>query len=161
MGQCIHHVNQVPYRPSLEDQFSISFDVFLDLLRTVDRRVKIALGRDSPNWRMLNTCPACFYELEGEPELEFAFLCDMDRNSSLKHAHSSYHHTTQRADDRQAQSDYWLHPHKVDRFKDDVSSRVVIPLDIIDRCTSLMRCQAQKEPWADIASMDPVAKCLE
>ena len=161
MGQSIYCVKQVPYRPGLEDQFSIAFDIFLDLLRTIDGRVKIALGRDSPNWRMLNTCPACFYELKGEPELEFAFLCDMDGNSSLKRAHSSYRHTTQRADDRQAQSDYWLHPREVDQFKDEVSSRVVIPLHIDDRCPNLTRCQAQKDPGADITSTDPVAKCIE
>ena len=34
-------------------------------------------------------------------------------------------------------------------------------LAIVDRCTSLTRCQAQKDAWADIASTNPVAKCVE
>lgn len=33
------------------------------VLRVVDQRVAAALGRDSENWRVLNACPPCGYEV--------------------------------------------------------------------------------------------------
>jgi len=54
---------QIPYRPKYRCVFSDAFDVFLEIIRIVDDRVKVALGQDSPDWRVLNTCPACSYEV--------------------------------------------------------------------------------------------------
>jgi hypothetical protein len=67
----------------------------------VDSRVKAALDRDAPNWRVLNSCPACTYEvrvygvsvafphrpfpqLEDEPSLVFRRMYAIDGNDSLK-----------------------------------------------------------------------------
>ncbi|KAF7353123.1 hypothetical protein MSAN_01499700 [Mycena sanguinolenta] len=45
--------------------------------------ISVALGRDTPNWRLKNACPACLYKLEGEPRMKLPFLCTMDGNNSL------------------------------------------------------------------------------
>ena len=54
---------QIPYRPKYRRVFADAFDVYLEIVRTVDKRVKAALGQDSPDWRVLNACPACSYEV--------------------------------------------------------------------------------------------------
>jgi hypothetical protein len=74
----------VPFRPYLSQQFSISYDLYLSIREDVERRVRVALGRDSPNWRLRHTCPACSYKLEGEADLIFKMLITMDGNDSLK-----------------------------------------------------------------------------
>ncbi|KAG1873164.1 hypothetical protein F4604DRAFT_1880999 [Suillus subluteus] len=40
----------------------------------VEQRVNTALGRSTPNWRILNSCPPCAYELEDEPLLLFTCI---------------------------------------------------------------------------------------
>ncbi|KAJ7606265.1 hypothetical protein FB45DRAFT_1041458 [Roridomyces roridus] len=65
-------------------QFSIAYDVYLELRRSIDNRVLQHLGRDGPAWRMKNCCPACTYKLEGEDDLIFGMLVTMDGNDSLK-----------------------------------------------------------------------------
>jgi hypothetical protein len=37
--------------------------VYLEVIGTVGKLVKAALGQDSPDWRVLNACPACSYEV--------------------------------------------------------------------------------------------------
>ena len=56
-------VRKIPYRPKYRRLFSDAFDVYLEVIRVVDERVKVALGHDGPNWRVLNACPACSYEV--------------------------------------------------------------------------------------------------
>ncbi|KAJ7071763.1 hypothetical protein B0H15DRAFT_793326 [Mycena belliarum] len=73
----------VAYRPYLCQQFSIAYDLYLDIRRKTDERVMKVLGRDS-TWRLKHTCPACMYKLEGEDELIFNMLTTMDGNNSLK-----------------------------------------------------------------------------
>ena len=52
--------------------FADAFDVYLEIIRIVDKRVKAALGRDGPDWRVLNVCPACSFEVWGGlPVLSF------------------------------------------------------------------------------------------
>ncbi|KAI0043338.1 hypothetical protein FA95DRAFT_1584139 [Auriscalpium vulgare] len=118
-------IHNVPYRGYLCEQLRIAFDVYLDVLDSVTRRVRAALGRDTPNWRMLNTCPACFYTLEDEPQLTFSFMCEMDGNNSLKRTEASVRNQVERIDTRRARTDYWLSPESVDVFKDEVKG----PLD--------------------------------
>ncbi|KAJ7432670.1 hypothetical protein B0H11DRAFT_2165186 [Mycena galericulata] len=72
------------YKPYLSQQFSICFDVYLDILARVEKRVKKALGRDAPDWRLKNACPACTYKLEGEKELVFSIMTCMDGGNSLR-----------------------------------------------------------------------------
>ncbi|KAJ7763245.1 hypothetical protein B0H14DRAFT_2403566 [Mycena olivaceomarginata] len=81
-GLC--NLHSVTPRPYLGSQFSTAFDVYLSIRAEVDKRVKVALGRDTPNWRLKNSCPACLYKLEGEPQLPRAFISTMDGNNSLK-----------------------------------------------------------------------------
>ena len=65
-------------------QLTATYDVYLNILDRVDCRLKKALGHDTDNWRMLNSCPACFYKLEDEPILDFDWLVSIDGNNSLK-----------------------------------------------------------------------------
>ncbi|KAJ7749080.1 hypothetical protein DFH07DRAFT_961924 [Mycena maculata] len=76
-------IHGIAPRPWLGAQFSVAFDVYLAILARVDRRVKVALGRDAPNWRLRNACTACLYKVEGEPHLKFAFIGTIDGNNSL------------------------------------------------------------------------------
>ncbi|KAJ7781733.1 hypothetical protein DFH07DRAFT_728833 [Mycena maculata] len=69
--------------PWLASQFSVAFDVYLAIRAVIDKRVQVALGRDTPNWRLKNACPACLYKLEGEPRLYIPFMYTMDGNNSL------------------------------------------------------------------------------
>ena len=54
---------QIPYRPRYRRVFADAFDIYLEVIRVVDSRVKVALGQDDPDWRVLNACPACSYEV--------------------------------------------------------------------------------------------------
>ncbi|KAJ6555622.1 hypothetical protein DFH09DRAFT_1248404 [Mycena vulgaris] len=76
-------IHGVAYRPYLRQQFSIAYDLYLDLRRRTDERVVHALGRDT-SWRLNHACPACMYKLEGEDQLIFSILTTMDGNDSLK-----------------------------------------------------------------------------
>jgi hypothetical protein len=40
-----------------------TFDIYLEIYRKVEEQVLAALGRDSSNWRVLNACPPCGYEV--------------------------------------------------------------------------------------------------
>ncbi|KAI1787604.1 hypothetical protein LXA43DRAFT_861140, partial [Ganoderma leucocontextum] len=58
-----------------------TFDIYLTIIETVRNRVLGALGRDSPNWRVLHGCPACSYKVEGEPPATYARMVVMDGNN--------------------------------------------------------------------------------
>ncbi|KAJ3802985.1 hypothetical protein GGU11DRAFT_849655 [Lentinula aff. detonsa] len=77
-------IQGVPFKPYLQVQFSIAFDVYLNVLSHVHGRVQAALGRNSSNWRLANACPCCLYHVEGEPELQFRLLGTWDGGNSLK-----------------------------------------------------------------------------
>ncbi|KAL0573003.1 hypothetical protein V5O48_008970 [Marasmius crinis-equi] len=65
-------------------QFSLAYDLYLEVKRRIRQRVAAALYRASPDWRMLNACPCCQYPVEGQLELLFRMLLCMDGNDSLK-----------------------------------------------------------------------------
>ncbi|KAF9231998.1 hypothetical protein BU15DRAFT_55520 [Melanogaster broomeanus] len=121
-AQCkvLCHLHSVPYRLYLKMLFSAAYDVYLDILHRVDMCVKVALGRNTPDWRLLNACPACFYKLDDEPSMDFSWLVTMDGNNSLKRWDSNLDSMNIREDSRNARSDYWLGQQFVDRFKDEV-----------------------------------------
>ncbi|KAJ7816457.1 hypothetical protein B0H14DRAFT_3089810 [Mycena olivaceomarginata] len=86
-----------------------------------------ALGRDTPNWRLKHTCPACMYKLEGGDELIFSMLFAMDGNDSLKRVlkclktDGSEEEPTagpsiERDDSRDGGEDYILRQERVDRW---------------------------------------------
>ncbi|KAJ7671231.1 hypothetical protein B0H14DRAFT_3102334 [Mycena olivaceomarginata] len=70
-------------KPYASKAFSKCFDVYLEILQ-VDDRIKKVLGRDTPDWRLKNCCPACTYKLEGEMKMIFEMLVALDGNDSLK-----------------------------------------------------------------------------
>jgi hypothetical protein len=99
------------------------FDAYLQILREVDEKARAALFHDS---RQLNECPACFYQLEDEPKLEFSFLCSIDGNNSLRRMSGTMRNTMTRIDSRVIKSDRFITPEEVDRFKDEVQSSVSV-----------------------------------
>ncbi|KAJ7585883.1 hypothetical protein C8J56DRAFT_787886 [Mycena floridula] len=116
----------VPFIPYLTTQFSIAFDVYLDVLRQTRQRVAIALDRNGPNWRLANACPACLYQLEGEDELEYSMFFTMDGNDSLKRMHhrdkivdelgERMGPSKERIDCREGGGDYFLPRKEVDEW---------------------------------------------
>ncbi|KAJ7690454.1 hypothetical protein B0H14DRAFT_3100953 [Mycena olivaceomarginata] len=122
-------IHGVPYRPYLCQQFSISYDLYLDIRRRTDDRVTAALGRDS-SWRMKHACPACMYKLEGEDALIFEMLSTMDGNDSLKRVlrrdkssmaqdetgEPTLARSSEREDSRDASDGYYISRERVDRW---------------------------------------------
>ncbi|KAI6125686.1 hypothetical protein EDD16DRAFT_1703175 [Pisolithus croceorrhizus] len=80
----ISDLQGVQYRPYLTCLFSIALDVYLQMRLVVSDLVLKALHCDTPDWRLRNSCPACTYTLEDEPDLKFKLLFAMDGNNSLK-----------------------------------------------------------------------------
>ncbi|KAJ7094752.1 hypothetical protein B0H15DRAFT_798886 [Mycena belliarum] len=118
----------VPPRGYLATQFRVAFDVYLAIRDVVDKRVQEALGRNTPNWRLKNACPACMYKLEGEESLLIPLLVTIDGNNSLKRFWrrereevledgSSVPGTSkERHDGRVPGGDYYLSREEVDRW---------------------------------------------
>ncbi|KAG1735691.1 uncharacterized protein EDB91DRAFT_1083603 [Suillus paluster] len=85
-----------------------------------------ALKHDTPNWWLLNACPACTYKLVDESPLQFAWFATIDGNNSLKRWASSSPNSVPRDDSRWPRSDYWISRDAVDKFKDEVRSRTAL-----------------------------------
>ncbi|KAI0704566.1 hypothetical protein C8Q76DRAFT_631002 [Earliella scabrosa] len=116
---CYHY--SIPYHRSLRTALADVFDVYLMIIRTVDQRVRAALGRDLPNWRILYGCPACGYEVDGERPKCFSRLWCMDGNTSLKRARLARGRKI--GDQRVFESDYFLTTEYVNRFANEVRAR--------------------------------------
>ncbi|KAF8130815.1 hypothetical protein EV363DRAFT_221781 [Boletus edulis] len=127
-AQCkaLCHLHNVPYRPYLRKQFTVAFDIYLEIIHHVEQRMQKALGRDAPDWRLHNECPACFYRLEDEPSLTFDWLVSIDGNNSLKRWDTSLYGVKPLEDSRTSRSTYWLSEEDVDRFKDEVKSKKTV-----------------------------------
>lgn len=138
----MHVVNlQVPYKPYLSTQFSTAYDTYLEIQHRINKRIDVALHHDSPNWRLLNTCPSCFYKLEDEPALTFSCLLSMDGNNSLKWLGMAVHNKAARLDNRSLESDLWITPQEVNHFKNEVPSR---------------KATSTSDNWEDADSEDPL-----
>ncbi|KAJ7586827.1 hypothetical protein C8J56DRAFT_1004574 [Mycena floridula] len=97
----------VSFRPHLATQFTIAFDVYLDVL-------------------LQNACPACLYHLEGEDELKYNMFFAMDGNDSLKRMHRHERvfdelgerlgPSRERQDSREGGGDYFLPRKEVDEW---------------------------------------------
>ncbi|KAJ3730336.1 hypothetical protein C8R42DRAFT_637108 [Lentinula raphanica] len=120
-------IQAVPFKPYLQVQFSIAFDLYLNVLSLIKKRVMAALGRDSPNWRLANACPCCLYRVDGEPDLRFQLLATWDGNNSLKCLRRTERSDTiddmpqlgkskEKVDTRQAGGDYYLSREEVDKW---------------------------------------------
>ena len=120
----------VPFRPTLARQFSIAFDVYLQLRQEIFLRVRAILKRDTPIWRLQNACPACTYKVKGEDFLIFKMLVTMDGNDSLKRVLRRdptpnieddgdtplAKNSIEQLDERDAGSDYYISRAQVDRW---------------------------------------------
>ncbi|KAJ7026529.1 hypothetical protein C8F04DRAFT_1268048 [Mycena alexandri] len=123
----ISDMHGVAPRPYLQTQFSAAYDLFLRVKEVVRHRVAQLLGRDGPDWRLQNACPACLYKVEGEEALDPPFFLTMDGNNSLKRVERREGYTTadgvkvsgesvEAIDDRAAPRDYYIPAAEVDRF---------------------------------------------
>lgn len=108
------------YRQQLAEQLRAAYDVYLELERHIETRLQTVLGHDTPNWRMLNSCPACQYKVVGEPPLKYSVLCALDGNNSAKLVDPAIRRGNERFDPRCGLSSIWLTESYVDQFKDEV-----------------------------------------
>ncbi|KAJ7734719.1 hypothetical protein B0H14DRAFT_2408737 [Mycena olivaceomarginata] len=120
----------VPFLTYFSTQFSIVFDVYVGTLAIVAKRIKAALGRDTPNWGLKNACPACLYKLEDEEELLLVVLTTQDGNNSLSRhrqmecaedegideGDSPATRSRAREDDRKVPGDYYLSQSDVNKW---------------------------------------------
>jgi hypothetical protein len=113
----------VPYCSYLRNQVSDAFNIYLQILRSVDGRIRSALGWDGDNWRIQNACAACTYKLEGEKPLLHDILFSVDGNTSAKRFAHKYV-----ADTRVFKSDYFVSRDYVNRFKNEVKAKVLRPV---------------------------------
>ncbi|KAJ6456755.1 hypothetical protein C8R45DRAFT_943578 [Mycena sanguinolenta] len=109
-----------PRRSSLAEQLTTAYDAYLEIIRQVDARTHLALGRDQ-SWHAQNVCAPCLYKTVNEPPLKFSFLACMDGNNSLKLVDSTFRPGQVRPDDRSSTSFRWLTPHQVDMYKNEVT----------------------------------------
>jgi hypothetical protein len=77
------NIHGVKPRQWLAAQLSVAFDVYLMIRAVVDKRMQVALGRDTPHWCLKNACPCGLYKLEGEPFLKIPLMGTFDGNNSL------------------------------------------------------------------------------
>jgi len=136
---------QRPYQPSIRDQIASGWDAYLGIAQEVQRRLDKALGHDVPNWRALNSCPCCQYEvcriqaysistdlskLVDEPQLKYRKISIIDGNTSLRRVDRR-----RSANMQTFHSDYFLSVDKVNGIEmPGVSSQVCLawPLLIFD-----------------------------
>ncbi|KAI0676297.1 hypothetical protein C8Q78DRAFT_960152, partial [Trametes maxima] len=121
-AKLVCHYYCLPYRRTYRNALSDAFDIYLAILRAIDKRVLGALGRDTPDWRVLNACPACCYKLRDEPERPFSRMYCMDGNNSLKRMRPL---GGRKIGDARVfeESDYFLPQSFADRFANEVRSR--------------------------------------
>ncbi|KAF8169554.1 hypothetical protein K438DRAFT_1909486 [Mycena galopus ATCC 62051] len=124
-------IHGVAPRPWLGTQFSVVFDLYLAIRARVEKRVEVALGRDTPNWRLKNACPACLYKLEDEPHLEIPLMATFDGNNLLSRfetrektrvdtdGSTTAGASRERKDDRTAPGDYYLSREEVNKWAKD------------------------------------------
>ena len=80
---------QVPYKPYLATQFSTVFDAYLEICHQVDKQINTSLEYDTHMSCLRQSCPCYFYNIEGEPKLQFSCFVSIDGNNLLKHLGTS------------------------------------------------------------------------
>nr|GAT44935.1 predicted protein [Mycena chlorophos] len=104
----------IPRNHNTDALFRTALDAYLDILTNADRRAAAALGRDTPNWRIQNTCPPCQYPLKDETPLDPEMQATLDGNNSAKRLDVGSRQV--RADDRKAPGDFYLTREAVDKW---------------------------------------------
>ncbi|KAJ6607593.1 hypothetical protein B0H10DRAFT_2439509 [Mycena sp. CBHHK59/15] len=120
LSRTLTNLAEAPRRSSLAEQLSTVYDAYLEIMRRVDSRASLALGRDAA-WFIHNVCAPCLYKLKNEPRHKFSFLGCMDGNNSLKLVDATFRTGSLRADNCASTSFRWLMPDQVDVFKDEVA----------------------------------------
>ncbi|KZT70622.1 hypothetical protein DAEQUDRAFT_633977, partial [Daedalea quercina L-15889] len=111
----------IPYRRHYRAILADSYEIYLTILRGVQVKVDASLGRNTPNWRVLNACPACSYKLQDEPDLRWTRMFCLDGNNSLKRI--ACVGDRQQSDRRVFESsDYYLPTTFVDHYAGEVRS---------------------------------------
>jgi len=52
---------QIDYRQKLREGFSDAFDIYIQVLRSLDQAIKVQLGQDLNSWHICHSCLACQY----------------------------------------------------------------------------------------------------
>ena len=52
----------MPYRRRYRSALADAFEIYVTILRSIEKLVSKELGRESPDWRVKNACPPCTYE---------------------------------------------------------------------------------------------------
>lgn len=98
--------------------FSKAYDCFLAMRRSVASKIDRAIGCGDPDDRLLRSCPACLYSLEGEPTLPYTLLAAADGNMSLRRFIR-----VGTADSAQFHSTYFVEKSDVNKFSGAVQVR--------------------------------------
>ncbi len=133
---------QIPYRRYYRTALADTLDIYLTLQNMVHDRVMAVFGRDSEDWRPINSCPACSFEVctrdfsscdviyltdlrtvqvEGETPPTISRMVAIDGNNSLKRLKTAEGRKT--ADVRHFHSDYFLPREFVDQYAHEVKAR--------------------------------------
>ena len=80
----LENLFQIEFHRYLSHQFSVAFDIYLQILAEVENLIAEVLNHDQPDWYIKHVCPACTYVLKNEEALTFKLLYAMDGNDSLK-----------------------------------------------------------------------------
>ncbi|KAF9496265.1 hypothetical protein BDN71DRAFT_1505959 [Pleurotus eryngii] len=112
----------MPYQHQYRTALVEAFDIYLLIQQQVTTHVQQALSCDTPDWRVLNACPPCTYELEDEPELMFRRMLIIDGNNLLKHVGHIGNHAVGDTCIFEG-GDYFLSHEYVDTFASEVQGR--------------------------------------
>ncbi|KAG1887191.1 hypothetical protein F4604DRAFT_1571533, partial [Suillus subluteus] len=108
-------LHNVTYSHTFRSQFTTAFDIYIQIQRSIQQCIDLALNRNPADWHMNGVCPCCAFEQPNEPNLVPRRLHSMDSNHSTKRIDGS-----SSADPRIFKSDYFITNDIVDQFRDDV-----------------------------------------
>ncbi|KAJ6614643.1 hypothetical protein B0H10DRAFT_1802889 [Mycena sp. CBHHK59/15] len=151
LSRTLTNLAESPRISNLAEQLSTAYNAYLEVMRRVDARAHLTMGRDAV-WYIHNVCAPCLYKLKNEPHLKFSFLGCMDGNNSLKLVEATFRTGSLRADNRTSTSFRWLTPPQVDVFKDEVADAQRV-------CTTAFRGIITHSPPIG-AEAEELAKCL-
>ncbi|EKM49192.1 uncharacterized protein PHACADRAFT_107264 [Phanerochaete carnosa HHB-10118-sp] len=141
---------RIPYRAYLRNLFADTFEVYVRVIRDVERRIHALLGWDTPDWRPLNACRACCYKVKGEPPLRFSRIICLDGNNSLKRVATT---TGRTAGDTRSLDDasYYLPRNFVDQFSREVRGHqtknppTALARKLLEQCVKNWKAAAGEE----------------
>ncbi|KAJ7693723.1 hypothetical protein B0H14DRAFT_2651331 [Mycena olivaceomarginata] len=145
---------QTAYHPYLCQQFSIAYNLYLDIRRRTDEHIMLLLGRDS-KWRMKHTCPTCMYKLEGKDKLIFDMLTTMDGNDSLKRV--LQRKKTSMADDEEGEPVLGKSSERVDNR--DAGDGYMYPQEKVERWAKTRLAEVLPMQSGNLAANNPCADC--